>query len=159
LELLAHLVDKSLVLVEESGEGEVRYRLLETMRQYGRDRLGEAGEAASVGDRHLACCCALAERAAPQLRRAEQAWWLERLEQEPDTLRAALVWSQAQARTRAAGLRLATALEGFWEYRAHYREGRRWLEQALAGAEAGEGAPALRAAALNGLARLASYLS
>ena len=72
LDLLSHLVDKSLVVVEESASGERRYRLLETIRQYGRDRLFRSGEAVAVGARHFECFLALARRAKPELVRGDQ---------------------------------------------------------------------------------------
>src|SRR5205823_7140008 len=113
LDLLASLVEKSLVLYEER-EGEGRYRLLETVRQYARDRLLEAGEAAAVRGRHRDWFLALAEQAEPELRGPEQVVWLERLEREHDNLRAALAWSGAQGEGEA-GLRLGGALKRFWE--------------------------------------------
>jgi non-specific serine/threonine protein kinase len=94
-DLLGGLVNKSLVLLEKAGpDGEQeRYRLLETVREYGLEQLEASGEEA-VRDRHLAWCLALAEEAAPHLARAEQAW-LGRLEAEHDNLRAALRWARA----------------------------------------------------------------
>src|SRR5262249_29198061 len=79
LDLLTHLVDKSLVGLE--GEGE-RYRMLETLREYARDRLSETGEKAQWESRHLAYFLALAEEAEPHLTGGEQGPWLERLETE-----------------------------------------------------------------------------
>src|SRR5207302_1650733 len=105
LDLLGHLVDKSLVLAEARGD-DVRYRLLETVRQYARDRLLETGEAAAVRARHLAYFLDLAEQAEPALRGPEQVAWLERLDAEHGNLRAALDWSLAEA-DAAVGLRLA----------------------------------------------------
>src|SRR5713226_5481995 len=89
LDLLTSLVEKSLVLYEERG-GEGRYRLLETVRQYARDRLLEAGEAEAVRGRHLGFVLRLAEEAEPKLSGPEQVVWLDRLEAEHDNLRAAL---------------------------------------------------------------------
>src|SRR2546421_4211466 len=85
LDLLTGLVEKSLVLYEEQG-GEGRYRLLETVRQYARDRLLEAGEAEGVRERHRNWFLALAEQAEPELRGPEQGAWLDRLEREHDNL-------------------------------------------------------------------------
>jgi predicted ATPase len=90
LDLLAFLVDKSLVLVAEH-DGEARYRLLETVRQYGREKLEESGEAEPILQRHAGFYLALAERA--DLMSREQAVWLERLENEHDNFRAALALS------------------------------------------------------------------
>jgi predicted ATPase/DNA-binding CsgD family transcriptional regulator len=131
LDLLAQLVDKSLVLADEP-RGAIRYRLLETIRHYARDRLSEAGEAARTRDRHLACFLALAEAAEPQLRGAEDRLALARLETEHDNLRAALEWSLSPGRPAAASLRLRGALAWFWYMRGHHDEGQRWLARALA---------------------------
>jgi predicted ATPase len=89
LDLLSHLVDKSLVVASERG-GEARYRLLETVRQYAREKLSESGEAEEVGERHAGYYLALAEEAEPELKGAGQVAWVERLEQERDNLRAAM---------------------------------------------------------------------
>jgi predicted ATPase/class 3 adenylate cyclase len=131
LDLLCQLVDKSLVLAEEQG-GEARYRLLETVRQYAQDRLLEAGEAEAVRDRHRDWFLELVERAEPKLERSEQVVWFERLEQEHDNLRAALSWSQADARGVDAGLRLGAPLFQLWLKRGHIREGRERLTGLLA---------------------------
>ena len=85
LELLSHLVDKSLVTARERG-GEARYRLLETVRQYGREKLSESGEAGRLRERHAGYYLALAEEAEPELKGARQVAWLERLEREHDNL-------------------------------------------------------------------------
>jgi non-specific serine/threonine protein kinase len=89
LDLMAQLVDKSLVIAEEQ-RGAVRYRLLETIRAYARDRLLEAGEAERTRDRHLAYFLGLAEEAEPRLRGAEERVTLDRLEAEHANLQAAL---------------------------------------------------------------------
>jgi predicted ATPase/class 3 adenylate cyclase/Flp pilus assembly protein TadD len=148
LDLLTRLVDKSLVMVEE-GPAEMRYRLLETVRQYARDRLLEAGEAATARDRHLACFLQLAETAERNLVGPEQAAWLNRLETEHDNMRAVLDWS-VEGETR---LRLAGALHRFWLVRGHLTEGRARLEGALA--RGGGVSDAVRAKALNGAGILA----
>src|SRR5207249_12238888 len=94
---LAALVAKSLVQYEAAGH-ESRYRMLETVRQYARDRLLEAGEAAAVRDRHRDWFVALAERAEPRLRwGAKQVTWMDRLETEHGNLRAALEWCRDAA--------------------------------------------------------------
>lgn len=85
LDLLTSLVDKSLVLAETQ-RGEARYRLLETVRQYARDRLVEAAEEADVRTRHRTWCVALAEQGEAELRGPRQRIWLERLEKEHDNL-------------------------------------------------------------------------
>jgi non-specific serine/threonine protein kinase len=145
-DLLARLVDKSLV-VEERQKSGVRYRLLEPVRQYAREKLEEGGEAKEVRRRHAGYFLALAEEAEPKLRGAEDTEWLERLESEHDNLRKALSWALERAEVEP-GLRLGGALWGFWEAHGHYREGRRWLEKALE--KDGPASAAARAKALEG---------
>jgi predicted ATPase/transcriptional regulator with XRE-family HTH domain len=155
LDGLAALVDHSLVRLEEASAHEAaegRFMMLETIREYALERLEESGEAGAVRHAHAAFYLAFAERAEPELIGPAQADWLHRLELEHDNLRAALGW----ARDHGEGevwLRLAGALWRFWELGFHLREGRDWLEGALA---ADRGARAsVRAQALNGVANLA----
>jgi predicted ATPase/class 3 adenylate cyclase len=152
LDLLTSLVDKSLVLAETQ-RGDARYRLLETVRQYARDRLREAGEEAEVRTRHRAWCLTLAEQADAELRGPRQRIWLDRLEVEHDNLRSALAWS-AECGDTQSPLRLSCALWWFWYVRGHHREGRKWLENALEGSE--DAPPALRAKVHNGAGYLAA---
>jgi predicted ATPase len=159
LELLTRLVDKSLVVVE-THDGAPRYRLLETIRQYAREKLVASGEAEAnrVRKRHLAYYLALAEAAEPHLRTAEQLAWLARLEAEHDNLRAALEWAcavPAPHKAHEAGMRLAAALGRFWYLHSHWSEGRNWLRQALAEPLAAEAQPGLRRARARALASLA----
>jgi len=130
LDLLMSLVDKSLV-VAETQRGEARYRLLETIRQYGWDRLVESKEAGDLRTRHRDWYLDLAERAEPKFRGPEQVAWLKRLETEHDNLRTALEWSKAEEGRAEAWLRLAAALHWFWFMRGDFTEGREWLEGAL----------------------------
>src|SRR5919107_2985803 len=95
LELLSHLVDKSLVVVREQ-DGETRYRLLQTVHQYGREKLSESGEAGQVQEWHARYYLRLAEEAEPELKGEQQVAWLERLEQERDNLRATMRWLLAR---------------------------------------------------------------
>jgi predicted ATPase/class 3 adenylate cyclase len=153
-DLLSQLVDKSLVVVDEAGEA--RYRLLETVRQYGRDRLQESGQGDAWRVRHRERFLTFVEQAEPQLWGAEQTHWLHRLEKDHDNVRAALECSLAQGHLAASaesGLRIASALWRFWEVRGHLSEGRRWLDQALS--LAGDAPQALRARALNAAGNLA----
>jgi non-specific serine/threonine protein kinase len=129
LDLLAHLVDKSLVQADEGG-GQTRYRLLETIRQYARDKLVESGEASAARDRHLDYFLQFAETAAPALRHADQLVWLARLDVEHDNLRAALEWSLSSGQAGAA-VQMAGALHFFWYVRGYFSEGASWLEAAL----------------------------
>jgi non-specific serine/threonine protein kinase len=130
LDLLPRLVDKSLVLAEERGKA-VRYHMLETIRQYAREKLAESGEAEGVQSRHLDFFLELAKAAGPELEGARQGAWLERLEAEHDNLRAALRRSLEVGEAERS-LRLAGALGHFWGRRGYLTEGREWLEAALA---------------------------
>jgi non-specific serine/threonine protein kinase len=128
------LVNKSLALLEDAGAGwdHERYRLLETVREYGAARLRARGEEVSqVRDRHLAWCVALAEAFAPRLTGQEQRRWLARLEAEHDNLRAALTWARERGGSDE-GLRLAGALWRFWYLRGYLSEGWAWLSTNLA---------------------------
>jgi predicted ATPase len=141
LDLLARLVDKSLVLAEELEDGGMRYRLLEALRQYGQERLAAAAETAPVRRRHAAYYLELAERFAQVIAGPEHQRWLDRLEREFENLRAALTLC-LEAGEPAQGpdavpagesaLRLAIALHAFWRDHDHRREGLAWLERALA---------------------------
>ena len=128
---LAALVDKSLVVRDVPASGRSRYRLLETLRQYGRDRLREAGRAAAVRDAHLSWAVGLAEEAEHHLEGLDQAAWLDVLESELDNLRGALEWA-ITSRNPEAGLRLASITTGsLWTWRSHVPEGQRWLQRLL----------------------------
>ena len=133
------------VLAAEQGS-EARYRLLETVRQYGWEKLGESGEAARTRRGHAFFLLDLAERAEPELTGARQGWWLARLEAELDNLRAAIGWSLEE--DPEAALRLAGALWEFCYMRGHYGEGREWLEGALVRSDGSS--PAFLAKALTG---------
>jgi tetratricopeptide (TPR) repeat protein len=157
LDLLGGLANKSLVLLDGVGPDAEHglYRLLETVRQYGQERLVAVGEGAAVRDAHLAYFLALAEEAAPLLTGSEAGWWLARLEAEHDNLRAALGWAREQGEGER-GLRLAGALWRFWYMHGHLTEGRGWLEAVLA--SDGTASAASRATALNGTGVLAAGL-
>ena len=129
--VLIRLIEQSLVVAEEDGD---RYRMLETVRQYARDRLLESGEEEQWCDRHLAYFLALAEEAQPKLNGAEQRSWLERLERELDNLRSALTW--ATDADAVSGMRLASACMRFWLVRGYVREGLVWLTAMLSAAPA-----------------------
>jgi non-specific serine/threonine protein kinase len=145
LDLLSRLVDKSLVLVDESELG-VRYRLLDTIRQYGSEKLEEAGEAADLRSRHSEWYLRFAEHGRGAVRRPDEGAWLRRLEAEHDNFRGALRWLREQpGGAGGAIMRLCAALGRFWEIRGHWSEGRRWLAAALE--TAGDQLPPLRAEA------------
>jgi non-specific serine/threonine protein kinase len=148
--LLLRLVDKSLVVADKP-EGETRFRMLEMIRQYSRDKLLESGEAETLRACHLNFFLNFAEGAEPRLRGADQSVWLDRVDAEHDNLRAALEWSSESGREQDA-LRLAAALGPFWEARGYFGDSRVWLEKMVA---ATPDAPApVRAKALFGLGRL-----
>ncbi len=151
LDLLANLVDKSLVMAEGL-DGEIRYRLLETIRQYSLERLQESGEVAAIRGRHLDWYLGLAERAEPQLQGLDQMGWLERLEMEHDNLRAALEWTKVEASGTEVRLQLTGALHRFWAMRGYLSEGREWLEGVV---EMSTGASPVRARAIYGAGDLA----
>jgi predicted ATPase/DNA-binding XRE family transcriptional regulator len=150
LDLLGRLVEQSLVLAEAS-PGEMRYRMLEPVRQYAQEKLEESEEAEGVRRRHAGYYLALAERVRPKLRGRDEGVWLDRLEAENDNLRAAIGWS-LEAGDAEMALRLGAELWWFWYKRGYVSEGRRWLEEAL-----GKGASPTyaRAEALNGAGALA----
>jgi len=154
LDLLTSLADKSLVMVQQN-DGHSRYRLLETVRQYARERLLESGGGEAVRDRHRDYFLALAEEAAPKLTGAEQGEWFERLEEEHDNFRSALGWSLSEAGS-GAGLRLCASLQRYWINRGHLSEGRDSCVRALGKAGA-EGRTTERAKALTGVGLLAYW--
>jgi len=133
LDLLSHLVDKSLVLVEPGpSTGEPRYRLLETIRQYALERLHAAREAMGVQSRHAQYFLSLAERAEPWLMTGDRGFWTDHLEAELDNLRAALEWSETEAGSAEVMVRLAGALFWFWNRGSYLSEALTWLTRALA---------------------------
>jgi predicted ATPase/class 3 adenylate cyclase len=131
LEGLSSLLDKSLFRQEEEVEGEPRFVMLETIREYARERLEVSGNAEEVRRLHAEYFLALAEQGASELQGPEEATWLKRLELEHDNMRAALSW-MLESEEAELGMRLAGALWQFWDMRGYYGEGRRWLEEALA---------------------------
>ncbi len=155
LDLITQLVDKSLVLTEPGTSGEMRYRMLETLREYAMEKLRERGETPEWRARHAAWFLALAEQAAPELRGPHQLRWLERLQLEYDNLRAALHWCLDGDGTIETGVKLAGALAGFWRIRGHVSEGQAWLERARARAD--EAPPSAHATLLNGSGELAQF--
>ncbi|MFE0375628.1 BTAD domain-containing putative transcriptional regulator [Streptomyces inhibens] len=138
-ELLARLVDRSLVAVSRTPDG-LRYRLLETVAAYCLERLRETGELDAVRRRHHRYYTELAEGAAPLLYGPAQREWLQRLDQEAANLRAALDGSVREGAVDRA-LRLVNALAWYWFLRGRLAEAGRSLEAALtAAASRGTGA-------------------
>ncbi|MFI8931125.1 AfsR/SARP family transcriptional regulator [Streptomyces sp. NPDC053474] len=130
LDLLARLVDRSLVALSDRPDGP-RYCLLESVRAYGAEQLRAAGEAEDVRERHSAHYAALAERGGAALRGPEQRRWLERLDEESGNLRRALDAAVGRGAVERA-LRMVNALAWYWVLRGRVAEARRSLDAALA---------------------------
>jgi predicted ATPase/class 3 adenylate cyclase len=156
LDGLAALVDNSLVTRTETLDGRVRFRTLETIREYGRERLDESPEGEEVRRRHAWHFVAMAEAAEPELLTARSPW-LDRLEEEHDNVRAALRWSIDSGEAEV-GLRIVGALWRFWQVGNHLAEGRRWAEEVLRMPAAQE-RTAARAKALGADGSLAYFTS
>jgi predicted ATPase len=156
VEGLAALADKNLLRVEGQADGEPRLGMLETIREYAWERLAASGEAEELRRRHALYYLELAEAAQPEVRLADQAESLRRLEQELNNLRAALGWAQAAGEVEL-GLRLAGAVWWVWRRLGYLSEGRGWLEGVLALPESrgGSRVTAIRANALGAAGRLA----
>ncbi|WP_063057700.1 protein kinase domain-containing protein [Nocardia sienata] len=133
LDVLSSLVDKS-VLIREETSGVVRFRMLQTLRVYGREKLREAGRDAELCRRHREWYERLCEEAAGGWISAKQPRWIDRLAREQPNLREALEYCLAEDTEAAAdaGLRIAAGLFEFWNFRGLYGEGRSWLRRALA---------------------------
>jgi predicted ATPase len=147
--VLASLCDSSLIHV--ASEEPPRYRMLETVREFGLEALAAAGEERLARRAALEHALALTEEAQVGLRGPDQARWLTALAAELDNVRAALGWALADAPDDA--LALAAGLSWFWYLRGHYREGSAWLEAALARSPAANAK--IRAPALLGAGELA----
>ena len=143
LDGIVALVEQSLLRHMPGSGDEPRFTMLETIREYGLERLATSGDEEATQRAYGGFFLALAEEAEPQLIGPEQGEWLTRLETEHDNLRAVLVWAEAQ--DHETGLRLAAALWRFWYARGHLNEGRGWLERALALDGAGQSAARVRA--------------
>jgi predicted ATPase/DNA-binding SARP family transcriptional activator len=140
IEILTALVDKSLVVLERR-DGMMRYRLLETIRDYGQQRLTGAGTVAPAKDAHLRWVVGLAATAEPELGGPLQDKWLAVLDAEHDNLRAALEWASVH-RPATERVELMLSLSRFWEVRGYLTEGRSWLEAAAGASDAGPDAVA-----------------
>lgn len=138
IDLLASLVDKSMVRPEPGPGGEPRFTLLQIVREYALERLEASGERAAACERHARYFAALAATAEPHLSRAERGGWIEwlgRLDADYDNLRAALEWSLGELDSGAdsrPGLVLAESLGEYWWTRGLADEGRRWIAAAVA---------------------------
>jgi predicted ATPase/DNA-binding CsgD family transcriptional regulator len=156
LDLVATLIEQSLLKQQEQPGGEPRFGMLETIREYALERLELSGEANAMRERHAALFAAVAAEADITLRGREQITWLARLEAEHDNLRSAMAWALDQGDANLA-LRLAGDLHWFWYLHGHWAEGRRWLERALGAAGAAPSPE--RAKALAGAGILSFALS
>jgi predicted ATPase/DNA-binding CsgD family transcriptional regulator len=135
LDGVASLIDKSLLQQIEQEDEQPRLVMLETIREYGLERLNANGEEEMTRQAHASYYLALAEEAEPTFGSPQQAVWLGKLERENDNLRAALRWSVEPGATQQRieiGLRLGGALRRFWIVRGYWSEGLSSLEQALA---------------------------
>ena len=151
LDRLTTLVDHRLVRQEEQLDGEPRFAMLETIREYAWEQLTATGEAEETRRGHAAYFLALGEALAPRLSTAELVPALDRLSAELPNVRAALAWALERGETESV-LRLAGGLISFWNFRGHLSEGRRWLTAGLSQPGA---APTTRADALFAAAVLA----
>ena len=140
LNLIARLVDKSLLNFVEA-DGTARYEMLETIRQYAREKLIQSGEIEISRRRHLNFFMELAAQAAPELWRSKQREWMDRLEEEHDNLRAALEWSLCEecgSDLLIMGMRIATAVSYFWMVRGYWSEAWDWMNDLLKASKSSE---------------------
>jgi predicted ATPase/class 3 adenylate cyclase len=114
MDLLTHLVEKSLVVMEVGGE---RYRMLDTVRQYAKERMSESGDEVANCNRHLSFFLGYAETARPELAGPEQGSWLGRLDLERENFLSAHAWGEGLPNAGELGLRMAHALRPYWIYR------------------------------------------
>jgi predicted ATPase/DNA-binding SARP family transcriptional activator/Tfp pilus assembly protein PilF len=150
---LRALLDKNLLRQRSSADDPDRFEMLDTIREFGREQLVQAGELLHSQQQHATYFAALASEAEPQLTGSDQQLWFGKLDQDHDNLRAALRWLLIN--DRIAGARTCASLWRFWDARGHLSEGRRWLAEALADSD---DLPAeLRAKVLNGSGMLAWY--
>jgi predicted ATPase/class 3 adenylate cyclase len=129
LDGVGSLVDKSLVRPTEVADGGARFGMLETIREFATERLAET-EDPEIRRRHAEFFRAFAEEAEPRLQAEDQAFWLDRCEQEQDNIRAALRWSIDAGDVETA-LRIGGSLWRFWYPRGQLLEGSAWLDEAL----------------------------
>ncbi len=155
LDGLASLVDKSLVRSVDIPQGEPRFVMLETIREYGLERLSESGDESTIRRRHAEHWAHVADEASEALQGPEQGLSIRQLELDHDNFRSALTWA-LQSGDAELGLRLGSALRDYWHLGGHLQEGRRWLEDLLALAGAAE-RTALRARALTAAADISSW--
>jgi len=153
-------VDKNLVTrdgFDTQGDGDARFGMLETIREYALEQLEISGEADQVRAWHATYYLGLAESVAAHFGdNINQGAWLDRLAREHDNMRAALEWATGREQKETA-LRLVAALANFWLLRGHLSEGRRWFDTVLAKSD--EQPASLRARAFHAAGQLAQYQS
>lgn len=163
LDYLAQLRECSLIVTHEvktaaSPEPEIRFRMLETLREYAADALSRSPEAESALQAHLRFFLALAERAEPYLRGPEQVAWMDRLAVEHENLRAGLRFALTLGEEDDSALRMVAALWRFWAVRGYFAEGRAWCEEVLQRAGGGQNS-GRRVRARNGAGLLVMQLA
>ena len=157
LDDLSSLVDSSLLVQRQQADGEPRFSMLETIREYGLEQLAAAGEEAETRCRHAVWCLEMAEEFWPTMqRRLEPSLAISHLAAEHDNLRSALAWLDSTGDTEAI-VRLAGAIFPFWYVHDDLREGVSWLERTKVDAD--EIPVAVRARALLGAGMLAHYMA
>lgn len=133
LDLVTRLVDKSLVTYENMN-GSARYDMLETIRQYAREKLILAGEIEVLRRKHLEYFSEFAQKISPDLWQSKQVFWMDRLEDEHDNVRAALEWSQCEECGQdllKKGMRIAASISLFWLVRGHWSEAWNWMKKLI----------------------------
>jgi predicted ATPase len=146
LDVLSQLISKSLVVVEQDSDSSARYRLLESMRLYGTERLTESGDSESVSRLHAEFFLSFAERAESELFTAQQPACLIRLERDYDDFRAAMAWALESEDDGEIAIKIAVGLTVFWVWHRHVGDGQEWLEQAVLHSK--NASPRLRASVL-----------
>jgi non-specific serine/threonine protein kinase len=154
LDLMTRLVDKSLVIPDETAT-EPRYRMLETIRQYSREKLVAANEVEQIGDRHLTFFTRQAEWLGPRFLGPDQVRWYAKAEVELDNLRTALEHSLSPTRV-GDGMRMGKSLHRYWVARVYWREANGWLKRLLAVSGTEDGTP-LRARTLFVIGHITNY--
>jgi len=129
-DLLIQLTDKSLLYTEVENE-ETRFKLLETIHDFAREKLSQSSEETEIRNRHLACFCNLAQQVEVEIEGANQVFWANRCEIEHANMRAAMEWSLKPGADLKTGIRLATHLGLFWFMHSHFIEGLYWFRNFL----------------------------
>ncbi len=155
LDLVSTLIDDSLLVRDDTADGEPRFRLLETIREYAGEQLAAAGETDRFTRLHATYVTDLAEALESHLIGGDRDASLARLAAENDNIRAVLRWSSTDGDT-ALGLRMAAAIWRFWQQRSQIREGRSWLTSLLAKPDAGSD-PLVQARAVTAAGGLAYW--